>query len=527
MIRSYIFANKNIAPYVQSDSVKRTEGDYMKVTATVDLQRQTQASLHAIRKHNEHDPNVKHSNVQIFPEDSEMNSHYNLLNFDKTLNEIYGGMIDEKNKKLDEQFKTGKISFNRYNERKTDLKKWLDNNGKPKAAFTTWVVTFGNTESNLEILDNLGVKYELRKVKSEHGFIERPFVLDDDRQKWAKFWQTIYLSYARGFNRGDFGFKITAVDVHLDEGGAPHAHFESVNCGKTAKGKASYNLNSAIKKSLTGFNSKVSSDTRVNLQTFREVVDITLVQRVSKQAIIDHGVNLNLVMYRKKSKHKGLDMEEYKQRQASLAEIRRNQEIIDSQKSELKEIEEQVSRLKAENERLSVENQNMINNTKHVENTLKAILSDENIIPKEDEPVYYFDGLKPPVFLGSIREFIEMSKEKFYKYISKGNEQYKNIDHDNSIKEFTLVAVEHLEKWKKELRGYCENLHDKVLSGVGSVKALFINPSEFDLRVETILSDYVLHSSKKLENLRNFNPVQEGKNVATHYIQQERGKQIR
>ena len=499
----------------------------MKVTATVDLKKQTMSSLSAMRKHNEHDPNIKHKNMQIYFEDTELNKHYDLLDLNDTLEKVYGGLIEERNARTEEQFKNGKYSFNQYQERKTDLKKWLDNNGKPKTAFTTWVVTFGNAESNLEILDNLGVKYELRKVKSEHGFIERPFVLGDDRQKWAKFWQTIYLSYARGFNRGDFGFKITAVDVHLDEGGAPHAHFESVNCGKTAKGKASYNLNSAIKKSLIGFNSKVSSDTRVNLQTFRDVVDITLVQRVSKQAIIDYGVNLNLVMYRKKSKHKGLDMEEYKQRQASLAEIRRNQKIIDSQKSELKEIEEQASRLKAENERLSAENQKMINNTKHVENTLRAVLSDENIIPKEDEPVYYFDGLKPPVFLGSVREFIEMSKEKFYKYISRGNEKYNNTDYGNDIKKFTLVAVEHLDQWKKELLGYCENLHDKVLSGVGSVKALFINPSEFDFRVERIFSDYVTHDSRKLENLRNFDPVQEGKNVATHYIQQERGKQIR
>lgn len=122
-----------------------------------------------------------------------------------------------------------------------------------------------------------------------------------------------------------------------------------------------------------------------------------------------------------------------------------------------------------------------------------------------------------------------MSKEKFYKYISKGNEQYTNTDHDSKIKEFTLAAVDHLDQWKKELLGYCENLHDKVLSGVGSVKALFINPSEFDLRFEErIFSDYILRrKSFKSESLGNFDPVQEGKNVVTHYIQQERGKQIR
>ena len=38
----------------------------MEVTATVDLQRQTYASLAAMRKHNKHSPNVKHKNAQIF-----------------------------------------------------------------------------------------------------------------------------------------------------------------------------------------------------------------------------------------------------------------------------------------------------------------------------------------------------------------------------------------------------------------------------------------------------------------------------
>lgn len=332
----------------------------MQVTATVDLKKQTKASLSAMRKHNEHDPRVKHSNMQIYSEDTELNKRYNLLSLDDTLEQVYGGLIEERNKRTEEQFKSGKYSFNQYQERKTDLKKWLDNGGKSKTAFTTWVVTFGNAESNLEMMNKLGVKYELRKVKSEHGYVERPFVLGNDRQKWAKFWQTIYLRYARAFNANDFGFKITTVDVHLDEGGAPHAHFESVNCGKTAKGKASYNLNSAVKKSLVGFGSKVSNDTRVNLQMFRHVVDNELVMEVNEQAKKDYGVNLGVSMYRKKSKHKGLDMEEYKQRQASLAEIKKNEQVLANQRrSFLEEQQQQQQRLRQlREEREELEKQN-------------------------------------------------------------------------------------------------------------------------------------------------------------------------
>ena len=121
----------------------------MKVTATVDLKKQTMSSLSAMRKHNEHDPNIKHKNMQIYFEDTELNKHYDLLDLNDTLEKVYGGLIEERNARTEEQFKNGKYSFNQYQERKTDLKKWLDNNGKPKTAFTTWVVTFGNAESNL------------------------------------------------------------------------------------------------------------------------------------------------------------------------------------------------------------------------------------------------------------------------------------------------------------------------------------------------------------------------------------------
>ena len=65
----------------------------MQVTATVDLKKQSRASLSAMRKHNEHDPQVKHSNMQINAEDTELNRRYNLLNLDDVLEQVYGGLI--------------------------------------------------------------------------------------------------------------------------------------------------------------------------------------------------------------------------------------------------------------------------------------------------------------------------------------------------------------------------------------------------------------------------------------------------
>ena len=320
----------------------------MQVTATIDLQRQTQASLRAVRKHNEHDPHVKHSNVQIFPEDTEMNRHYDLLDFDKTLEKIYGDMINEKNKKLDEQFRSGKISFNRYNERKTNLKKWLNNNGKPRQAFTTWVLTLGNVESNLEIMQKLNIGYEVRKIKTAEGIIERPFVVRKDRTRWANYWAKTYREFATAVNNKDTGFKITAVDVHLDEGGAPHAHFESINCGKTVKGKISYNLNSAIKQSLEAFDIKTSQNSKNNLKIFRASYDPFITKLANRNAKGMMNVDLDLHTYRKRSKHKGLSMEEYKQRQATLTELSKSKQSLETNQAFLVQLQQSQKQLQEE-----------------------------------------------------------------------------------------------------------------------------------------------------------------------------------
>ena len=303
----------------------------MQVTATIDLQRQTQASLHAVRKHNEHDPHIKHSN-----------------DYDKTLEKIYGGMIDERNKKLDEQFRSGKISFNRYNERKTDIKKWLNNNGKPRQAFTTWVLTLGNVESNLEIMKKLNIGYELRKIKTAEGIIERPFVIKKDRARWSEYWARTYKDFANIINNKEHGFKITSVDIHLDEGGAPHAHLESINCGKTTTGKVSYNLNAAIKQSLELYGIPTSSNSRNNLKEFRANFDPVITAFANRNAKEMINVDLDLHTYRKRSKHKGLSMEEYKQRQATLTELSKSKQALETNQALLVQLQQRQKQLKEE-----------------------------------------------------------------------------------------------------------------------------------------------------------------------------------
>lgn len=327
----------------------------MEITATVDLQRQTYASLAAMRKHNKHSPNVKHKNAQIFSEDTELNGHYDLLELDRVLKDMYGDMIKAKNANLDKQFSEGKLSFKRYKERKTDIYKWLNQSGKPKQAFTTWVVTLGNAESNIEIMNRLGIKYELRNVETSEGVVERPFVLGDDRKKWSNFWKNLYVNYAKSINgTKDFGFKITAVDVHLDEGGAPHAHLESVNSAFTNSGKPSYNLDNAIKQSLTILKCKVNANSRENFKTFRSIVDDHLVKMTNadlKNANADFDLNL----HRKRSEKTGLSMEDYKAQQQDLANLKQTKQELQDSRAELLRVQQWQRQLEEEKEKLEQE----------------------------------------------------------------------------------------------------------------------------------------------------------------------------
>lgn len=204
----------------------------------------------------------------------------------------------------------------------------------------------------------------------------------------------------------------------------------------------------------------------------------------------------------------------YYDREFKLAELDR----------ELKAKQEDKERLEAENERLEAENKKMANYTEHAQNTLRAILRENNIVPKEDEPVYFYDGFKKPIFLGSIKEFYYTRKEVFLAKVTVG---YSQIKREFDISAVTRELGNKLATWKQEVVDYVRNLRDKPMSRLDwhsdidnqdySRSFLFINPDEWDLRHTRVLS-------KSNSYLDDFNELQEGKNVASHYVEQIRRK---
>ncbi|WP_344694297.1 MobV family relaxase, partial [Ligilactobacillus murinus] len=89
---------------------------------------------------------------------------------------------------------------------------------------------------------------------------------------------------------------------------------------------------------------------------------------------------------RKDETRKKLTVPEYKKAQADLAAMRKENEYLERRNKALEvEFEREIS---------------------HVTNTINSVLVTNAVIPSEDEPLYFYDGIQKPIFLGSIRNFL-------------------------------------------------------------------------------------------------------------------------
>ena len=323
------------------------------VTSTTNLQRATIKDANGAQMHNQHDPNVNHENVQIIKEDTELNRHIKLLNRDDVLQQQYGEMIKQRNEKTTQRFNDGKIGLDEYKQRLTDVNKYLNTDGKtPKQALTTYVWTLGDVDTEFQILDALGFKYQRQKVKGSEGkFHERPQLTDPkQRKEFADIMTETYTSLAKQINNTkDCGLKVVDVWVHMDEGGMPHAQGEMVNAGKTKTGKPSYNLNQALGMFNKRFGKDVytsksknksgkvikSANGKVALSEFRRIIDKQLVtdfNRVLKRRKLDKKLQVNMIRLGRKG---GLTMKEYQVKKQAENEAQKAQEVLKQTYEEL------------------------------------------------------------------------------------------------------------------------------------------------------------------------------------------------
>lgn len=324
----------------------------LELTATTNLERATIKDANSAKMHNQHDPNVKHDNVQILSEDTELNKHTVLLNRDEILEQQYGEMIAKRNEAIRQRFLDGKIGQNEYQNRLTNVEKYLNSDGKkPKAALTNYVFTLGNVDTEFKMLDALGFKYERQKVKDNEGkYHDRPKLTDPkQRKEFANIMNDTYVSLAKKINNTNAGLKVVDCWVHMDEGGMPHCQGEMVNCGHTKSGKPSYNLNQALGE----FNQKFGKDVytsrstnkqgkqskspngRVALREFRQIIDsnmMTTFNQVLTKRRLNGRISATMVRLGK-GKRGGLTMEEYQQRKQAQDELERTYQALTSRKS--------------------------------------------------------------------------------------------------------------------------------------------------------------------------------------------------
>lgn len=175
----------------------------------------------------QHDPNVNHSNKDINQSLTKYNVHGVIAHKDKILKQHYGRFITEHDAKQ-------KRSDRKYGSVTAYLEK---QHGQPEI---TAVATFGSKELLEPFTEQL--YQEALRNQTFNSNLSR---VNFDRYLKATYARGLK-KYAQGFNKRNSHITLTEYYAHLDEGGAPHLHYEAIPRGHTTTGKPSERLNSAL-----------------------------------------------------------------------------------------------------------------------------------------------------------------------------------------------------------------------------------------------------------------------------------------
>lgn len=321
----------------------------MQTTASINFD--NKKSFTRLRKHLEHDPNVKHSNRYLNSQESKnlrhLNKHVILEDFDKLIEDNYKDYIEKHNLSAS---KHGNyvwtsthdfIEHNAHGERRTS------------SIGSLMVAKFSDFKDFNDMLENFYGTVKKKnpntdKEKAKEDFLEAcGYGLED---------------YANDFNRRNPNLHLTEYYIHLDEEGAPHLHARILPLTESkSRGKSmSWGLNRALKEQ---FHDK---DTRKNLSMFRTQEDKFLVSCVNetiKNLTDSYGMDFDVSLLRKKPALTGLDHDEFvaeqkRQRmqtqQAKLAvssqrlidksaEIDAKNDLLDERESDVSAREQDVS----------------------------------------------------------------------------------------------------------------------------------------------------------------------------------------
>ena len=290
---------------------------------------ETNKKWSGIRKHLEHDENVKHKNKYLETEESKRlrkyNKTINLVGFDKWTEKHFKDYVFEHDKKnLDKsRFVFGSV--------KNFLK--VDTSGKTrkKSLDKLYLMKFSNEEDYQKLF---------KKVKQSFKDEQK---LDDEKskEKTILLFRTSLENYTRGFNKRNTNIIAFQGTIHMDEEGAPHVHLRTMPYvpPKKPTEKPKWSINQALRAQFK------QTDTRKNMKKFREQEDTSMIDCVNEEIekqLPKLSKNLHLKLTRKEQTE-SVTHEVYLERE-HLKDVQKQVEIEQRKLEETKKKNEELDK---------------------------------------------------------------------------------------------------------------------------------------------------------------------------------------
>lgn len=321
----------------------------MKCTVTIDLHADKNGYSRII-KHNEHDPEINHSNKDINFEERQ----FNLYNSNPTkLNNWNEEKFSDFVSSHDEKQRKSGHADRQYGSVKNYLKT------KNKA---TMILTIGNMEIQTELMKKFCSpnSYHVEKLSdgTEHGVFNLKTKSDVEEAKkfYDCFNKALVIATSHGVEWTKNGKKTKLSDylyrgryaVHNDELGMSHIHCELGTFGMTRKGKRPTNsLNQALTSLYKAVNGKQVSG-REATKWYRTNVDKFALRCLERELHKTYKVpeKEHILEFDRKSKHAdvitGRSMEQLKVDKSRIADNKKQLDEIKQQQEEVTKIKEQA-----------------------------------------------------------------------------------------------------------------------------------------------------------------------------------------
>ena len=412
----------------------------MKVTSTINFSK-TANGWSGIKKHVEHDPNVKHSNKDILKDLTQFNINgrvFSQAEIDRKMDDYFGDYVKQHDQSA---FK------NRHPERVYgSVKRFLQSKKK-----ITVVATVGDMEDRNKLIQQLCPKGSYKSIDIPSSPDGKTLVITDS--KVAKKFYGTYEKALSNFVSANYkmnGVRLFnylvpgAYSIHVDEAGAPHIHYELYATGKTRNGRVSNSLNQTLVNIYERVTGKEKANGREALKWYRLVFDREMARLVNKEFSKEYGDHFKgIEFYRKGTKDVGRSMEQVKNLKTLENKLDKERDHFEIQKIN-------------DNEALDILDNDFEEKKKSFEQEITSI-ADE--IEPDRPRTSAFEWLK---------EFVRKLKERWDKLI-KREKQLNQRERELGKRE--KILAQHAEQLSKLEPSYREKVYENAVKLMAAAEA--------------------------------------------------------